>query len=268
MYLSMIGLNEMATQILKDESIRVESEFNTLKTWTEYINRLIGAFVGLLFIGVFIRSLRFWKTRRWITLLAITTLIVVIFQGWIGSVVVSTNLTPWTVTLHMALALVIVLMLITLMEVGGDRRTFVNPFPWRMIRLLVICMVFLFVQIVLGTQVREAIDQVSLSVPDRGEWIGNLGWELFRHRSFSWAVLIIHLALVAMLWRLEILSRLHLVLIGLVLATILSGAGMAYFSVSPYLQPVHLLLATLTFGLQYVLLLRWFISRKAKTVRA
>jgi heme a synthase len=36
----------------------------------------------------------------------------------------------------------------------------------------------------------------------------------------------------------------------------LSGAGMGYFSVPAFLQPIHLLVATVTFGLQFLLFLR------------
>lgn len=45
-------------------------------------------------------------------------------------------------------------------------------------------------------------------------------------------------------------------LILLVLITILSGVGMAYFSVPSFLQPIHLTVATLTFGLQFLLALQ------------
>jgi cytochrome c oxidase assembly protein subunit 15 len=51
-------------------------------------------------------------------------------------------------------------------------------------------------------------------------------------------------------------KRFLLSVILLILGTILTGAGMAYFAVPPYLQPVHLLLATGTFSVQFLLLLK------------
>jgi cytochrome c oxidase assembly protein subunit 15 len=48
------------------------------------------------------------------------------------------------------------------------------------------------------------------------------------------------------------------------LGTILSGLGMAYFAVPPFLQPVHLLLATLTFGVEFYLALQ--LNRTTKPV--
>jgi cytochrome c oxidase assembly protein subunit 15 len=40
--------------------------------------------------------------------------------------------------------------------------------------------------------------------------------------------------------------------------------GMAYFGVPPFLQPVHLLLATASFGMQFMFLLK--INRKKEAV--
>jgi cytochrome c oxidase assembly protein subunit 15 len=40
------------------------------------------------------------------------------------------------------------------------------------------------------------------------------------------------------------------------LFTLLTGAGMAYFAVPAFLQPIHLLVATVTFGIQFLLFLR------------
>jgi cytochrome c oxidase assembly protein subunit 15 len=50
----------------------------------------------------------------------------------------------------------------------------------------------------------------------------------------------------------------------LILGTILTGTGMAYFGVPPYLQPLHLLFATTTFGAQFLLLLK--LDRKEESV--
>src|SRR6185295_1965554 len=40
-YLSLIGLDNTAQQILSDKSILVEADFNPSKTWIEYFNRLV-----------------------------------------------------------------------------------------------------------------------------------------------------------------------------------------------------------------------------------
>ena len=76
------------------------------------------------------------------------------------------------------------------------------------------------------------------------------------HRSFSWIVLILHVGLIVKLHKTQGLKSFALTLILLILGTILTGMGMAYFAVPAFLQPVHLLLATVTFGMQFMFLLR------------
>ena len=116
--------------------------------------------------------------------------------------------------------------------------------------LLVSSLIVLVVQVVLGTKVREAIDRIAASVADRSLWIENLGMEFLVHRSFSLVVLIINVILVIKLWKTSYDKALSRILITLILGTLLTGAGMGYFSVLAVLQPIHLLLATVTFGIQ------------------
>src|SRR5690606_18004569 len=125
-YLSALGFEETAQQLITDETVREETEFNATKTWIEYFNRLTGATIGILVFAVAVVSWRFRKTEPRITVVAVGTLLLVGFQGWIGSVVVSTNLTPWTITLHMFLALVIIGLLVYLVSRSRDRNSFLS----------------------------------------------------------------------------------------------------------------------------------------------
>lgn len=260
-YLSMLGFKETANRLRHDESIREETTFNATKTWIEYINRCVGVVVGFLTLAVFIGALTFWNADRSVAWLGILTFALVGFQGWIGSFVVSSNLTPWTITVHMLLAMSIVLMLIGLVvKTGKSDHRMVPSVPTMM--LLIACIVVVLVQILLGTQVREAIDRVAMLARDT--WIEEVGMDFIIHRSFSWVVLILHIGLVVRLVKTGIPSVFPLMLFLLVLSTILTGTGMAYFGVPPYLQPVHLLLATATFGIQVFLLFK--MNRKQKFV--
>lgn len=258
-YLSALGFKETAHQILTDESIREEADFNPVKTWIEYINRLVGVMIGILIFAVAGYSLRLWKANRRLTLVAFFTLFLVGFQGWIGSFVVSTNLTPWTVTVHMFLALVIVYYLIYLVSRSSEK-DFAEPgsslFLWTSV-----CIVIVLIQILLGTQVREAIDRVAAQF-SRNEWVENLGVSFLLHRSFSWLVLLVHVVLVVKLMKTQTSKGFPLIVILLILGTILSGTGMAYFAVPAVLQPVHLLLSCLVFGMHVFLLMELKQNRK------
>ena len=250
-YLSNIGLEETAIKIMEDKSILHEADFNPTKTLVEYINRLIGVIIGGFIILLFVKSWKFRKTSPSLFLYSTLTLIAVIIQGWFGSIVVSTNLTTWTITIHMLVALLIVALLVYLyhkssqpaengkMEVSTDIKI-----------LLLSSSIVLLIQIVLGTEVREAIDVIAASMANRNLWIGRLGLEFLVHRSFSLIVLIINVLLVFKLMKTSYNKTLSRILLILILGAILTGAGMGYFRVLPVLQPIHLLLATITFGVQ------------------
>ena len=257
-YLSAFGFTETADKILTDESIKEETEFNRVKTWIEYLNRVVGVVIGFLIFLVFVYSLRYRSTNRKLTIIAFLSFILVGFQGWLGSFVVSTNLTPWTVTVHMFLAMVIVAMLIYLKHATDKSSISIDAaeISTSIKFLLFFCAIILLTQILFGTQVREGIDRVASMVQARENWISSLGVEFFIHRSFSWVVLLFHAILVWKLWKMSGVNRFALTVIVLILGTILTGTGMAYFAVPPFLQPVHLLLATLTFGAQFLLMLQ------------
>lgn len=251
-YLSAVGFKETASRLVTDESIRDGADFNALKTWIEYVNRLVGVVVGMLVFAVAIRSWRLRKYDAMITTVGILTFLVVGFQGWIGSFVVSSNLTPWTVTVHMFLALVVVFLLVLLVSRSRNVPVLDSDSPVAS-GLVLACICVLLVQMLMGTRVREILDQLAVRMP-RLEWVSNAGVDFVFHRSFSWVVLILNAGLALKLIKTQPLKVFPLTLIVLILGTILSGAGMAYWGVPPVLQTVHLVFATAAFGMLVFLL--------------
>jgi heme a synthase len=263
-YLRTFGMDETANQIAADKAILVEADFNAVKTWIEYLNRLVGVIIGLLVVALFWRSLKLRKSQPVIFWVSLATLIGVIFQGWFGSIVVSTNLTTWTITVHMFIALLIVGLLVYLLFVSDcNQNSIIAPSGTNWI--LVACSLILLVQIFLGTQVREAIDRIS-SLP-RNIWISSVGATFLVHRTFSWLVVALHYFLIARLYKTTGAKALTSALMALILCSFLTGAAMAYFSVPAFLQPIHLLLAAVCFGLQLLLLFRLNSSRKVVLIR-
>ena len=251
-YLEFLNLNDAAQQLLNDPSVREEADFNVAKTWVEYVNRLIGVVIGLFIIALAWRSFQFRKNKPRLFFISALTLITVIIQGWFGSIVVSSNLTTWTITIHMFLALVIVAMLIYLLQISSTETSEnriiqgSQPLKW----LLIACVILLLMQTFLGTEVRSAIDRIANTVIPRNRWIEGIGSSFLIHRSFSWLVLGSHVILFYLLRKSTQNKALPLALIILILGAILTGTGMAYFGIPAFLQPLHLVIATLTFGLQ------------------
>jgi len=111
-YLKKLGFADLSLKILNDPSVYNEEIFNPTKTIIEYLNRVIGVLIGFFIFITFIFSFSFWKSDKIIPLLCFASLIFVGFQGWLGSIVVSTNLLPGLITIHMLVALLIVFLLI------------------------------------------------------------------------------------------------------------------------------------------------------------
>ena len=262
-YLDKLGLNEKADQVRNDQSILTETEFNATKTWIEYVNRLVGAIIGLLIIVNFIASIRYFRDDRPVFIWSLFLVFLVIFQGWIGSVVVSTNLLPWMVSVHMLLAIVIVAILIFLVfrarpesfeQVKMARKPSLNL-------LLVLSGILIIVQILFGTQVREAIDAVasSLNFENRETWISQAGLAFAIHRSFTLIILFCQLAILYVLYKNKEsyggISSYASIIFALMVLEAIVGIVMAYFSIPPFAQPIHLLVAVAIFGLQFFMIL-------------
>lgn len=263
--LSKLGFKETANQLANDKSIQIEEEFNATKTWIEYINRLIGVVIGLLILATLVKSFSLWSEDKWIAITAFISLVLVGFTGWIGSIVVSTNLLAWMITVHMLLALALVAVLLY-----SHRRAtrllatnqIMSSMPKKILGLLLVASILMLIQVVLGTQVREGIDRVSFAMGNmlREEWVGKVGLVFLVHRSFSLVLLAIHV--LYFVWAFKFSPR-HSPLSywnqGLLLLLVLeigSGMGMAYFGIPAYLQPVHLLFGSMILGVQFILMLQ------------
>ena len=263
--LSRLGFEETAREIAEDKSILIEEEFNATKTWIEYLNRLLGVVIGFLIILTVWKSIPLWKVDRLIPILSFVSLILVLFIGWIGSIVVSTNLLSWIITVHMILALLLVAILIIAnhRSCRYTKRGVVNMYvPTKVEQLLYIGLILVFIQVVLGTQVREQIDQISTDLGNmlRGEWVERVGLNFLIHRSFSMLLLGVHL--LYFFWAFKYTLRRSQIklwsqlLIGLILLEIATGMGMAYFSIPAFLQPLHLIFGSLIIGVQVILILQ------------
>lgn len=223
----------------------IDHSFNAYHTWIEYINRLLGALLGVFIFIHFIWSfVRFRKTNKSIVWLSFLLLITVGFQGWLGKKVVDHNLAAVKVTTHMLVALLIAAIPLIIIYRLQQREKKADP--W-LKNISVAALVIILVQIVLGTQVREQIDEISksLAYQEREVWISRLDNLFLIHRSFSWLVFAACLAIV---WKarsyteLKKLAWLILVLVGL---TLLLGLIMMWAGIPSWAQPMHLLLASI-----------------------
>ncbi|WP_367615736.1 COX15/CtaA family protein [Pontibacter vulgaris] len=258
-FLDKAGFEKLAENIFSHPSQYIETEFNVTKTWIEYVNRLVGVLIGIFIFLTVLYAIPFLKGDKVIFYLSFISFILVGFQGWLGSIVVSTNLLPQTITIHMALALVIVAMLqyavIRSQSESIKKRLTFNS---RLNALFILITLVTFLQIILGTQVREDIDIVAFSMNggNRDLWIDKLGLDFYIHRSFSIFILALNAYVAYLIYKvkdstLTRFANLMMVMLGL---EIVFGVVMAYFAIPPIMQPLHLTLGTLLFGMQFLIL--------------
>jgi cytochrome c oxidase assembly protein subunit 15 len=253
-----LGWTELADQISEDPSIYQETDFIWQRTWIEYVNRLAGALLGLFLLAAFWASRIHWKKKRSIPLTVFGIIIVTGFQGWMGSVVVSTNLLPGVLTAHMLLAFLVIagLMYLYVKTASGLRALPTLNIGNTMRYALAVLIGLTLIQVLLGTQVRQQIDIIakSLEHTQRGLWIEQLDWVFKVHRSFSLLLLFGNAWLCYQIFKYlhhyHAVFRASIYLAVFVGIATLSGIVMAYFSVPSWAQPLHLFLSCLIFGAQ------------------
>ncbi|KUG06825.1 COX15/CtaA family protein [Solirubrum puertoriconensis] len=256
--LKSLGFTEVAANIFAHPNQYIETDFNPVKTWIEYLNRLTGVIIGFLILLTVVVA---WPYRRsdplifWASFLSFITVGV---QGWLGSLVVSTNLLPVMVTIHMSLALVLVALLIWAIVRAGStpQMPFLQQLPSGLSALLFGLTALTFLQIVLGTQVREDIDMVAfgLNYLHRDQWIAQLGGVFRFHRTFSAVLLIgnVYAAIKLFQTGVSMLNKLAYATLAVLLLEIVAGITLAYFAMPAAAQPIHLTLGTLLFGVQFL----------------
>lgn len=281
--LQRLGFAQVAGSIFAHPTQYIETDFNPVKTWIEYLNRLLGALIGVFVFLTVVFALPYWRRDRVIFWLALASFLLTGVQGYLGSLVVSTNLLPVMVTVHMALALVIVALLLyavdrawwgsSAINIAAETATnghiaVATPRPASALQWgLWVALLLTFAQIVLGTQVREQVDIVSAAAGyvGRETWVAKVGSIFSIHRSMSSAVLLLNGYVGFALWKLgrRRLRRLVVGTLAIIGLEILVGMLLAYVALPAAAQPIHLTLATMLFGSQFLTLLAVVHARKS-----
>lgn len=252
--------------------------FNAAKTWTEYINRLLGVLIGFLVFGTAIASAVYRKTNKKVFWLSLAALFLTGLEGGLGAMVVRLNLEGWSVTVHMFMAMVILLVLLIavhrafVQKQDSESATHFSVPAW--VRLLGIAVIAItLLQIVFGSQVRENVDQVALLMDfgQRETWVAQLGTMFSIHRLFYMVV-----AAGIAIWAIGLMKHfkgskpIRWMVLGMVAGLfieILFGILLVKMDIPPVLQPLHLTLSSFIFTLEITLLMQvYHLSKVAKSV--
>ena len=228
------------------------SKFNPLHTWVEFINRLIGVICGISVLILGFYSLQFFKNKPIITILSLLTIIAVGFQAWLGKIVVDSNLNPYSITIHMLMALLIISILIFIYSLNSNyKKNNVKSIALKNIVLL--SLIFTTIQIVIGTQVREFIDEQIIMIGEtkKNLWLLVLPSIFLTHRSFSLLILTVNFFIIYISRMINLNSKIIFWILGIIAIEIILGIAMYYLHFPFSSQPLHLLLATILFGVQF-----------------
>ena len=217
-------------------------DFDLGKMWIEYLNRMLGAVIGLLITCTFLFSIRLRKTDPLLFRGSLAALVLVIVEGWLGALVVQSGLRPGLITIHMLLAMILLCLLLGVAR-KASRPCGTDTRPNKLGKFMTLAVLL---QIAAGTQVREKIDPFikdHQGLP-REEWLDHSGLAFDLHKTMSWLVVVASVATWLSI-RNDGKSREKLGLLGitLVLVQVLIGLWLENFDLPPVSQVLHL-----TFG--------------------
>jgi len=201
------------------ETITKESviaSYNPVHTWTEYVNRLTSMPLGLLTLAVF--GLSFRKKNRIPSVMIASTVALLLLgiNAWMGAQIVHSGLKPGIITIHMALAMAMLCVLVFIAWRGCKA-------PWKLSasschgglnKIAALLFVLVVVEGVLGSQIREKTDELKRTHPDAP-------------RSKTGA------------------PMLEKVILGTVLAQMLLGLILAQVGILPFAQVLHVGLSSI-----------------------
>lgn len=233
------------------------AHFNATHTWIEFINRLLGALSGLSILILFGYSLKWLRKKPIIFIFSLLSLLGILFQAWLGKTVVDSNLLPLKISLHMLMALLLVGFLLVIRV--ASKSFGLSKLPSKKVRIsLYISFVLTLVQVVLGIKVRQYVDlQIDRWGYDLPQfWLAAPELTFYVHRSLS--LLVIASNVLLFIWVInDNIERIFIKrILWLLGGEVALGIAMYYFDFPFASQPLHLMLATMLFGVQLYWILR------------
>jgi cytochrome c oxidase assembly protein subunit 15 len=188
------------------------------------------------------------------------------FQAWLGATVVYSALLPSKISIHMVMALVIVAALLYIIHISGTKIKN-NKANKSLTTLLALALGITMVQIIMGTQVRQFVDE---QIDIFGEYAKNLWLQdptliFYIHRSFSILVFLLNTIITYRIFKFQLGYPKIKWVMALIILEIFPGILMVYIDFPFGSQPIHLMLAALLFGVQFYLVLE--ATKASKTFK-
>ncbi len=252
-------------ELYKDHGYPLGTDFDPVKTWIEYLNRLLGVLTGLFVLITFYQAYKIRKTDQRIYIGALLCLILVLLEGALGALVVKLNLQQQSVTLHyfMAIALVCSLLYsIAAMQKMQNAEPVIIQDKSRY--YLYPALAITVVQLISGANLRSITE--SLEGTSIFQWLQQNEPVFNMHRIYA----IMVVGLNYLLWlkfRGLKFARISLILIQVSVAgQIITGLMLNFFNLPPIARVLHILLPVVLFCSQFYILSYILIKKKESEI--
>lgn len=158
--LERFGMKEKADILRNDKKLLEPEEFNAFKAWTEYINRLFGVLAGFFALVFTLMAFRRMKQKKGVALFAALGFVMLLFNAWLGSIVVATNLLPGIVTVHFLFSFLCIFFFMAALQ--RDKPFILNKDKSKLWLQWLLLAAILMVEVVLGTLARERVEVLSM----------------------------------------------------------------------------------------------------------
>ncbi len=249
-------------EIYKDHGYPIGSNFDVVKTWIEYFNRLAGVLTGLFVMLTLYLAYRVRSIHRYIFYGSLLCFILVILEGGLGAMVVKLNLQKESVTIHYLMAIVLIACL--LFAIAAMRRVEINDtflLDKKQRNYLIAAIAITSLQLMSGVNLRgitEAITDISTF-----EWLQRNEPIFTMHRIYSFLVLLgcykvwIH-------FRNYHFSKIALLAMwSSLVVQIITGILLNYFNFPKIAQTIHILMPAILFCSQFYILSFIIIKKEA-----
>jgi len=221
--------------------------FNIVLAWIEYGNRSLGVLVGFSIIILNIIAIYCFRKEAKLFISAILSLILVLANGALGAIVVSSVLNPFLVSLHMILALMLVSVL-SYACIESYKLIHVEKFKnlegnKTLSNSLILFWILIFVEILLGTGIRTNLELVSIENPllSKGELLNALDSYKYFHSFLGFTLLFLSIYIYAKLKNnsLYIVKFLGIFILGMIIVQIFLGEMMVFFELPQLTRLFH-----------------------------
>lgn len=221
--------------------------FNIVLAWIEYGNRTLGVIVGISILLMTAIAVIYFRKNNKILLSSLLSLFLVISNGGLGAIVVSSILNPFIVSLHMILALFLVSVLsYTTIESYKiiDTNKFTNMYLSKKISTsLILLWMFIVIEILLGTGIRTNIELIAIDNPlfSKGELLSSLNSYKYLHSILGFSLLFLSVYL-CYLFKDDFLGlskQLVLFIFGMIMFQIFLGELMIFFELPQLTRLFH-----------------------------